>query len=189
MGLDIYKYKISKERVQGEFAPNRILKSTFSDSKNGLDFFKKFKKYIILDDVEYYDIENFFIQKNINIDDYNLFIEDSSVFTFVNKITEERLTIKHNDPEFKTIQEEAIYMKIPEIGYQRKGMKKEFYSEFLNGCWYIAGAEKKFKDCNEDIYFILDNTQLNYAKTFVEDKECALYNWELRDDEFIYLSY
>jgi len=75
MGLDIYKYKISKERVQGEFVPNRILKSTFSDSKNGLDFFKKFKKYIILDDVEYYDIENFFIQKNINIDDYNYLLK------------------------------------------------------------------------------------------------------------------
>jgi hypothetical protein len=203
MGLDIYKYEIinpsGKQKDYLERQNYFILKKT-ETNKNMISFFKNFKKFVVKKEGDYIDWKKSFENIGLNYSDYELRCTSHKGYEFVKKGSSYVLNIfddedlnNQNDPadyvlfndEMLSVFKETVKTIYTEqIGYQRKGMKKEFYSDYLSGCWYVA--ESNISEDN-GVYFAYNKTLLDKAKKFAEN-ETSIKNWTLKDNECVYFS-
>lgn len=203
MGLDLYKMKVLKkvdfdllsENEKSRFEP--MTKYEDEDNISTLNFFKKFNDYIVVENVEFYDFESKFKELGLDSNNYkqisyssgeydeNDKFDNLEYFEFQNETNKDdtfKLYTKNLKTIFKPV--ENIYVK--EIGYQRKGMKYEFYKEFYGSCWYVNGNDTEIQE-TETKYFVIDNEDLNQMKQYAENDE-PIKSWKLENDEFIYIS-
>lgn len=195
MGLDLYKMKVLKkadfdllsENEKSRFEP--MTKYEDEDNISTLNFFKKFNDYIVVENVEFYDFESKFKELGLDVNNYKQisyrFSEYNEYFEFQNETNKDD-TFKLYTKNLKTISKPVENIYVKEIGYQRKGMKYEFYKEFYGSCWYVNGNDTEIQE-TETKYFVINNEDLNQMKKYAENDE-PIKNWKLENDEFIYIS-
>jgi len=163
MGLDIYL-----EKIVNESNDKHPLTLSYDANQCMIDMFKYFDKYTHKVKTEYYDLEKYFkdeygidYEKEIKLSIY------SNTYKFYDK-NDKLYEIKDID-KIPTIVKDELAIYSVEIGYQRKGMKNEFYKEYLN----------------KDIYVFWTNEQLEEIKKYCEP-EANVLDWKLEDNQFIY---
>lgn len=176
MGLDIHKNKpCSKENADDSI-------QIFSDNTNKavLALFEKFKDFVVDETEEIYNINektsNGFVYSGMMLG------EDDSCYLLFEK---DEVSYKFASDTFPIdkIPVKRLYYK--EICYQRKGMKKSFYTDILSGCWYVEETEKNHDDSNDVIF---TNELFQLSKTHCEEWS-SYKDWILNADEFILYSY
>jgi len=70
------------------------------------------------------------------------------------------------------INKKELALSTKQIDYQRKGMNKEFYKNYLG----------------KEIYYFWTNSQLDKIKKYCDEDE-PLMNWNLKENQFIYCWY
>lgn len=189
MGLDIIGCRVLTDVSEITKDTSYIRCDKDETNKNILAFVKHFEKYIHSKSEEYLDFDTLFEQSNLKYDDYNFIsygVEENGkvMFNFENILTKELISFEESKIPtiFKDIQ--VIYYEGTNF-YQRKGMKEEFYSEYLSGCWYVADSKI---DKDDGILFAFTDELVEKAKTFAE-KGTPIKKFKLGELEFLDFDY
>lgn len=210
MGLDIYKYKIVDVSMmtleeKDKYSSFKLEKD--ETNKNTIAFFETFKHFSIKEEQEYIHWVKTFEAIGLKYGDYEWRSTSNKGYEFVKKgsnyviniFDDEDEAIKNQiltDPfEYVVINDEMLitYFESVDViyaeenNYQRKGMDKSFYSDYLSGCWYVAES-----NINEDdgIFFAFTKELLDKAKNYSYDcDETPITKWELEENEFVFFSY
>ena len=184
MGLDIYKYRVVDKGTHGAHI------HIFSDdTKNEVAFFEYFKDFVTYEDIEFYDWEKTFESLGYDQNNYRWTYQgyneekDDTEFKYKENGTENEISIFHSQCIFKTVPTAVLfYVNAEPYFYQRKGMKKEFYSHYYGGCWYVAESAIP---TDEGISFAFTQDILDKAKEYAED-DTPIKNCILGKNEFVY---
>ena len=89
----------------------------------------------------------------------------------------------------KVIQEQVIY--VEETGYQRKGMNRSFYTEFLSGCWYVDNDSKINEEDSLDVLSSKEEFDKMKEYVVIEDGYfLPIMEWDFKEGEdIVWLSY
>lgn len=181
MGLDVYKNKVGKH---GEHTLT-LYKDDSNKSKIAL--FEKYSAFVE-DDVEaLYDIDSALKKKVHNPHEWEWLstkYDSCTTYTFGKIGTNERIVI--DSEEIPLRNEPVKRLRYTNVGYQRKQMKAEFYTDFLAGCWYVSEDTDKHEDDSMD--YVLTQDDLELAQTYCEDGAPML-EWVLGDNEFVHFCY
>lgn len=190
MGLDIIGCRVIIDESEINKDTPYIRYTKDETNKNILSFFKHFEKYIHSKDEEFLDFEKLFEEHKLKYDDFNLLSygteENGKVmFTFEN-ISNKDETISFEEIIIPIIIEniQVIYYENTNF-YQRKGMKENFYSQYLSGCWYVADSKI---DKDDGILFAFTDELVEKAKTFAE-KNTPIKKFKLSELEFLDFDY
>jgi hypothetical protein len=75
-----------------------------------------------------------------------------------------------------------------EVGYQRKCMKGEFFTEVLSGCWYIS--EDTDVSPEDSLEVVVTNEDFERVKGYTIDSDCPINSWDFQEGKhFIVFSY
>lgn len=180
MGLDIYKYKATKDTSND--SEKYILDPT-ETNKSMINLFNKFSDYVIEEDIDFYDWMQSFIKKGLNEEDYDFHGTDFETYEFKHKQNGAIIEIPYNEIVLQKIKTKVIYCQ--EVAYQRKGVTLDFYDKFYGNCWYITNKSEVSEDDQQ--LFVFNNEVLNEAKKYAEP-DAPIQRWCLADDEFVYFS-
>lgn len=198
MGLDITHYKatLQKPADLNTFEKKYIIESEFDGFDVNFDYFSKFIQQIEIPQVlntiifpkSVNEIEN--IKSKYNDEKYLIFYEKD--FTNFNNIIDrfiidnylDGVNVKSFDNDkyisfdiFKVITANGFYFE--EVGYQRKGMNKNFWDKFINDKTYCYTNKEYFEfvlsciDNNryKDSFNDFDNTTKLFKENFIDKYE------------------
>lgn len=198
MGLDIYKYTVLKKEDGENLARNEeFFELPYREkNKHMIGLFNHFKDYVFKKEYVVFN-EEAFESKYLNgcgyidffsVPEWNISLpedfepdgyilvrdDDSSVF----------ISKKEYDSFWVSVKLDTLLVASEYL--QRKGMSKEFYSEFLSGCWYITDSKNDKDDSPNVVY---TNDMLNEAKKYCIDDEYPIASLVLAENEFLYFCY
>lgn len=181
MGLDAYKCKLDKD---GE---NTITLYKDDTNKSKLALFERYSEYVEDGVQVLYDFDAALQKKGKNPDEWEWLStehHDRTTSTFGKIGAKDRIAI--DSEEIPLRNEPVKRLRYTEVGYQRKQMKVEFYTNFLAGCWYLSEDTDKLKD--DSIDYVLTQQELDCAKSYAIIG-APISDWNLKDNEFVYFSY
>lgn len=181
MGLDVYKCKVDK---RGESTITLYKEDT---NKSKIALFEKYSGWVEDELQEVYDFELALKNKGKNIDEWEWLstsYDHNTTFTFSKIGTKDRIVFDSNDIPLRN--EPVKRLRYSGVGYQRKQMKVEFYTNFLAGCWYVSEDTDKQEDDSVD--YVITQDDLELAKTYCED-DAPMLQWTLGENEFIHFCY
>jgi hypothetical protein len=156
-------------------------------NRNRQAFFQHFADYAYTVQTEYIDVGPWFEGKGLRFEDYrNTCIRhckyrDDTAFDY-ELISDPSVEITAYQNELPRIVVEETALDVESVpGYQRKQMSTEFYSDYLQGCWYVAAASGIEDD---GIIFAFTNKLLDQAKAYA-DPGAPIHQWQLAADEFV----
>lgn len=191
MGLDIIKMEVISFDESLKDVICHFVKENYNN-KSCNELFTKYKDFVIEVDEEYHDIEATFKDIGLDYSDYQVILSNignpeaiddddfDSYFIFANKMSGDRIKIKKD--EMLTVTKRVQHLYVKEIASQRQGILRSFNNEFCKFKW----TNDDFDAYDENL-FILDNEELEKMKLHVTDTS-NVKQWELNDNEFIYIS-
>jgi hypothetical protein len=187
MGLDIQKYRVVKPGQNPEPNSHTFKLAVDTTNRNELAFFQHFRDLTYTVQSGYIDFEPWFDSKGLRFEDYRLCAirydehRNDTAFDYV-LIADPSVEITAYQDELpEVIAEETALDVVSVPGYQRKQMSTEFYSDYLQGCWYVADASG---DADDGIRFAYTQELLDRAKAYA-DPDAPIRQWQLNADEFV----
>lgn len=198
MGLDIMMYEvIQKDKECGDRESSEFTLYPEETNKSILRLFDKFKHLAFKKREEYLDIEKY--KNEHGLKGYTIveqvWMGEDSTLTFMKYNGKGKLDENSNKTVVKvsdipTKMQEDLVLKACEVKYQRKGMKKEFYTEVVAGCWYIDDNTKLDQD--DSLEFITTQNEFERVKKYVDCEYCdkTFADWDFVEGRhFIFFSY
>jgi len=186
MGLDITMYKVVHSKDEGAKEVYTFDKD--ETNKSILALKEKFANYIEKVENEYYDYEKA-VEEGILKPGYEIvgmLYGDEIKFIVEYEDRDDPEEIDADKIPIKIQTDEVLYG--IEVGYQRKCMKTEFYTEFVSGCWYVSNDSKLSPDDSNEV--VVTKEAFERAKEFLVGSECPMNEWNFVEGEhFIDFSY
>lgn len=180
MGLDIYKRVVC---TPDDDDASEMILGFEETNKSIIALFEHFSDYVYERDVKHADFQPL-LDTHGMVEIKGISYGDDVIFTGVNAQGEVfDFIVEYDDIPHVFIH--CKCMKYKEIGYQRKGMNKQFYTEWLSGCWYVAESER---NDDEAEIVIFSNERLKQCKKYCDDGQ-PFKNWSLTDKEYVAFSY
>jgi hypothetical protein len=179
MGLDITLYRVTKDTDAQKFV---LYPDDTNQSK--LALFEKFKDFVVDATEHQTDIQKTFDLLGLDYKKYIFREVYADEVSFVDKDSGEELRI----PCANLVEVEVPVKKlfVAQEAYQRKGMRKEFYTEIIAGCWYVDENSSLADD--ESMDFALTQEDLDRAKTYA-DEDAPIHQWMLDEETFVEFNY
>jgi hypothetical protein len=187
MGLDIQKYRVVKHTVQPNKDVHTFKLTLDTTNRNELAFFQHFRDYTYTVQTDYIDVGPWFEGKGLRFEDYRLRAirydeHRNDTASDYELIADPSVKITAYNIELPLIVVEETALDVVNVpGYQRKQMSTEFYSDYLQGCWYVADASG---DKDNGIIFAYTKELLDQAKTYA-DPNAPIHSWSLGKLEFV----
>jgi hypothetical protein len=178
MGLDILSYKVLKEN-----SADKLHLNPKETNKHVFALFEHFSEFVVMDDMEVVNEE--FVSDLIGENEITE-IECYEGFYVITLDNDREIFMSELDYQnniFKKVTVKTLYVDMEYL--QRKGMKTEFYSEFLSGCWYVADSDN---DPEDSPNYVFTNEMLNKVKAYAFDGEPIL-SLTLKNNQFIRFDY
>lgn len=178
MGLDISLYEVDSN------ATKFVYLEPDHTNKSRIRLFDKFAKFVQIKSHPVVDILATFQKVGLNYEDYSLYCTVDDRYTFNHDSDGTEITFHQDDLVLVDI--EIKYLPVKSISYQRKGMNREFYTQYLAGCWYVSSDTSINEDDSLD--FAIAQDELERAKQFAVDGE-PIHNWKLNEMQFVEFNY
>jgi hypothetical protein len=187
MGLDIQKYRVVKHSDKPLENGHTFTLLVDNTNRNKQSFFQHFADYAYTVHTDYIDIGPWFESKGLRFEDYRFCStrfcnhRQDTAFDY-ELIADPSVTITAYQIELPEIVVEETAIDVEKVpGYQRKQMSTEFYSDYLQGCWYVADASG---DEDDGIIFAYTQELLDRAKAYA-DPDAPIHQWQLAANEFV----
>ena len=182
MGLDISKCVV---RDKTDLCAAELFLYSFETNKSKLALFHHFKEYVYDATREVYDMET--LRTRHGVVELTRMCSDDLGWEMTGRNAEgNEINFFCRDEDIPIKTEHGKGLRFEEVEYQRKGMKQEFYTNVLSGCWYVVDAPDKSPDDANN--FIFTNDLLDECKRYCEPNQ-RLLNWHLSEKEFVLFDY
>ncbi len=209
MGLDIYFYQVLEGNTKckkedckwgGDCTESNLDLNKEDTNKSRIATFEAFKDKAFDVENEYLDIEKY--KKDNGYEDYEMVAQsygEKSIGTLLKREDDGSLDYDNGDTVEINLDYVPLFIEnerrldVCEVGYQRKGMKKNFYSDFIAGCWYVTENTELEEDDSLDI--IYKKEDFDRLKTYLDiqddgrDYRYPMETWGFEEGKhIIYLS-
>lgn len=196
MGLDVMLNQVTAYTPDHDYE-HTITLYPHDTNKYMLAFFEKFKDYVVVIPEECYDNVATMKKFGYDYDKYDSDIcsktqeffaieEDiEMIFKVIDPISQEVLLVIE-ERDIILVNVDVKHIAYHPIHWQRSGMRKEFFTQYLAGCFYVSEDTTIAQDESMDIIYI--QSDLDLAKTFAEPNQ-PIHEWLLQENQFVFFSY